>query len=472
MRPVLIATSITTQRPSPSARGTRRWQMIPRSEPASARRTCFCSCGGKKSMMRLIVSAASVVCSVDMTKWPVSAAARPSFTVSWSRISPTRMTSGSCRIAARIAVTKSSVSTRTSRWLTIAILSKWRTSIGSSMVTTWHSLLLLMWSIIPASVVVLPEPVGPVTSTSPRGSMASEARTGGRPRSVSGMAPTLTRRNTRPHEPRERNALTRNRPTPDSEYAKSASLDLWNSSTRSSRSTSLTICAVSAALRSRVCSLRRRPSMRTRGGEPTLQCRSEPPHSTSARRKGSMEDVTFCSSAYGGSVLTRPNGSVCDHLSGDDSDHVTFLYDVTLVDGQTGDGAVAFGQHRDLHLHRLEDDERVPVGDGVALGDHDLPDVRDHLGSDLGHLRSSLGGSATLGLNDSVVQALGAQARHPRLDLVRVPGQRARQVAATVGGDHDVVLDPDADAPQVLGHGQVVRLEVEPGLDREDVALC
>ena len=152
-----------------------------------------------------------------MTKWPVSAAASAAFTVSWSRISPMRMTSGSWRMAARIAVTKSSVSTRTSRWLTIASLSKCSTSIGSSIVTTCTSLLALMWSIIPASVVVFPEPVGPVTSTSPRGSMDSEASTAGRPRSVSGIAPTLTRRKTSPADPRLRKALTRKRPTPDRE---------------------------------------------------------------------------------------------------------------------------------------------------------------------------------------------------------------------------------------------------------------
>jgi hypothetical protein len=34
---------------------------------------------------------------------------------------------------------KSSVSTRTSRWLTIDSLSSWRISIGSSMVTMWTS---------------------------------------------------------------------------------------------------------------------------------------------------------------------------------------------------------------------------------------------------------------------------------------------------------------------------------------------
>ena len=84
-----------TARPFPSALGTRRWQTMPRREAARPRRTCFCSCGGKKSMIRLTVSLASVVCRVDITKWPVSAADRAALTVSASRISPIRITSGS-----------------------------------------------------------------------------------------------------------------------------------------------------------------------------------------------------------------------------------------------------------------------------------------------------------------------------------------------------------------------------------------
>ena len=40
----------------------------------SWRRICFCWCGGKTAMMRLIVSVASRVCRVDKTRWPVSAA--------------------------------------------------------------------------------------------------------------------------------------------------------------------------------------------------------------------------------------------------------------------------------------------------------------------------------------------------------------------------------------------------------------
>jgi hypothetical protein len=165
----------------------------------------------------LTVSAASVVCSVDRTKWPVSAAASPAATVSVSRISPTRTTSGSWRIAARTALGKSEVSTRTSRWLIIPSLSLCSTSMGSSIVTMCVALVVLMWSIIAARVVVLPDPVGPVTSTIPRGSSASRVITAGRPSSAADIAPICTRRSTIPTVPRWRNAATRNRPTPDAE---------------------------------------------------------------------------------------------------------------------------------------------------------------------------------------------------------------------------------------------------------------
>ena len=153
-------------------------------------------------MMRLIVSAASIVCSVDSTRWPVSAADSAARTVSTSRISPTRITSGSWRIAARSATVKSAVSWRTSRWDTIDFLSWCRISIGSSMVTMLTSRSVLMRSTIDASVVVLPDPVGPVTRTSPRGSRASSPMTSGSASSASACAPTATRRKTMPYVPR------------------------------------------------------------------------------------------------------------------------------------------------------------------------------------------------------------------------------------------------------------------------------
>ncbi len=55
------------------------------------------------SSRRVIVSGAELVCSVEKTRWPVSEASMPVAAVSWSRISPTMITSGSARRNARMA---------------------------------------------------------------------------------------------------------------------------------------------------------------------------------------------------------------------------------------------------------------------------------------------------------------------------------------------------------------------------------
>ena len=70
-------------------------------------------------MTRLMVSVASRVWSVENTRWPVSAACRAVSIVSMSRISPTRMTSGSWRSALRRAWANERVSLPISRWLRI-----------------------------------------------------------------------------------------------------------------------------------------------------------------------------------------------------------------------------------------------------------------------------------------------------------------------------------------------------------------
>src|SRR5216110_2622647 len=57
-------------------------------------------------MIRLTVSPAFSVWRVEKTRWPVSAAWSATDIVSGSRISPTRMTSGSSRRAARSAMAK------------------------------------------------------------------------------------------------------------------------------------------------------------------------------------------------------------------------------------------------------------------------------------------------------------------------------------------------------------------------------
>ena len=70
-------------------------------------------------MMRSTVCAVDWVCSVAKTRWPVSAAVSAVEIVSRSRISPTRITSGSSRRAARRPSAKSVASAPTSRWLTM-----------------------------------------------------------------------------------------------------------------------------------------------------------------------------------------------------------------------------------------------------------------------------------------------------------------------------------------------------------------
>src|ERR1035437_4828644 len=56
----------------------------------------------------------------------------------------------------------------------------------------------------------------------------------------------------------------------------------------------------------------------------------------------------------------------------------------------------------------------------------------------------------------------------PGLDVARGAGHGCGEVVTAVRGDQDVVLDAHPDAAQLLGHQQVVGLEVEPGLYGED----
>ena len=58
------------------------------------------------STRRVIELGASLVCSVESRRWPVSAASMLIWAVSRSRISPTMMMSGSARIIARSPAAK------------------------------------------------------------------------------------------------------------------------------------------------------------------------------------------------------------------------------------------------------------------------------------------------------------------------------------------------------------------------------
>ncbi len=85
------------------------------------------------------------------------------------------------------------------------------------MVTMCTGLVRFRWAIIAARVVVFPEPVGPVTSTRPRGSSASRRTTSGIPISSNVGPPNRSVRSTSEIEPRWRKTFTRNRPTPGRE---------------------------------------------------------------------------------------------------------------------------------------------------------------------------------------------------------------------------------------------------------------
>src|SRR5882762_7812042 len=115
------------------------------------------------SSRRIGVEAASLVCKVDSTMCPVMAARRPVSTVSLSRISPTSTMSGSCRSVERSTVENPRpIFSLTWTW----VIPGSRYSIGSSTVTILASGEFIRAS-APYSVVVLPEPVGPVNSSMP-----------------------------------------------------------------------------------------------------------------------------------------------------------------------------------------------------------------------------------------------------------------------------------------------------------------
>jgi hypothetical protein len=72
----------------PSIVGTNFCEMMARSVLDKRCCTSAFSCGWNIDRMRSIDSAALAVCSVENTRWPVSAACRQIAIVSWSRNSP------------------------------------------------------------------------------------------------------------------------------------------------------------------------------------------------------------------------------------------------------------------------------------------------------------------------------------------------------------------------------------------------
>ena len=174
------STSSAAVRP-PATRLHSVWATTPRTTSASTLRTCDCWSAGNWSTIRSTALTAVFVWRVAKTRWPVLAASRTSAIVSASRISPTRMMSGSSRSAARRPRANERAWPPISRWVTRHCCVWCTNSIGSSIVTMWAWRVLLTRSIIAARVVDLPEPVGPVTRIRPFGISHRSAITAGRP---------------------------------------------------------------------------------------------------------------------------------------------------------------------------------------------------------------------------------------------------------------------------------------------------
>ena len=171
-----------------------------------------------------------MVCSVENTRCPVSAAVIAVDIVSRSRISPTSITSGSCRSAALRAAAYESVSFPTSRCATIERRLECRYSIGSSSVIIFFESLDAMTSIRLANVVDLPLPVAPVTRTSPLIFVVRLTTDCGMP-SCCGVGTSYERiRSAAAYEPLCLNTLALTREKPSTEKAKSSSPFSFSSS--------------------------------------------------------------------------------------------------------------------------------------------------------------------------------------------------------------------------------------------------
>ena len=163
----MIMTSQTARRPRPSGRLTSTCVITAIRLCARKLLVCSRSSAGSASIMRSMVLTALVVCSVPSTRWPVSAAVIAIEIVSASRSSPTRITSGSSRIAARTPSAKDGRCVPSSRCTTWLCLLRWTNSIGSSRLMMFSFWFVFSRSIIAASVVDLPVPVEPVTRIMP-----------------------------------------------------------------------------------------------------------------------------------------------------------------------------------------------------------------------------------------------------------------------------------------------------------------
>jgi|GEM_PF-6069555 len=194
-----LSSSTASARPSPSVFGSRRCDTTPfRQVARSVATKSACACGNRETS-RCKLWVAFAVCIVASTRCPVSAACSTMAAVSASRISPTTITFGLCRTTWRKLSANDGFmpSLRPiSRWLTRERMSWCTNSIGSSSVTICPARVRLRWCTIAASVVDLPAPVSPVTSTSPALRSNKPVIAAGRPSSAKVSSPSGNTRNT------------------------------------------------------------------------------------------------------------------------------------------------------------------------------------------------------------------------------------------------------------------------------------
>src|SRR6266516_999230 len=321
-------------------------------------------------MTRLIVWVQSVVCNVENTRCPVSAAFSAVSSVSISRISPIRMTSGAWRNTCRSAALNDSVSFPTSRCEIFARLTRRPR---------------LMWLIIAASAVDLPDPVTPVTSTSPRGLIAISSSTGGRFRSRIVFTSYGIDRNANATVPRCWYTLVRNRPTPGTPIAKSASLCSANSLT----CRGVMICSASdfnsSGLSGAVSSVSSSPFTRIVAGRPTLSNRSDALRWTIW--------VMACLKLNVAPLLVGASGMRVHSEEG-----LSELDWLGILHADFAHQARDFGLDLVHDLHRFDDADDLPGGDATPGLDVRLRprlgcsvERADHRGLDLDELRLGQG---------------------------------------------------------------------------------
>src|SRR5205823_13163556 len=152
-------------------------------------------------------------------------------------------------------------------------------------------------------------------------------------------------------------------------------------------------------------------------------------------------------------------------------DAIALLDRLAGLDVELAHDARDFGDHGDLHLHRLEDAYLVALGDHLALLDDDLPHVRGDLRADLGHGGGSYAASEILAVSAHALVVLEAHGLPEHLrDLTiafdqRTQSSRTRGAQPVPGLRVETSREPEAALLRVDGHPVEV---AAPAVERRD----